>query len=146
MAADTGKQDTKKGGLGVTHRSKCNREATDSELLDRLGGLLKRPDVDINKVFDSAEKKIAEATHRKGAKIMSEKKGQAGPGQPESISWDTLPVMLKPSEAQQLLRISSAAFYRWVNAGKLPGAVRVGKLWRVDRDKLKAWIDSQNQD
>lgn len=146
MAADTGKQDTKKGGLSVTHRSKCNSEATDSELFDRLEGIFRRPDVDANKVLDSAEKRIAEGTHRKGAKTMSEKKGQAGPERPEAISWDTLPILLKPCEAQRLLRISRTAFFRWIKAGKLPGAVRVGNLWRVDRDVLRAHLEQQSKD
>ncbi|HUU26539.1 MAG TPA: helix-turn-helix domain-containing protein [archaeon] len=55
------------------------------------------------------------------------------------------PKILKPGQVQKLLQISRNTFFRWVAEGKLPGAFKIGDSWRVDRDKLEAWIDEQAQ-
>jgi len=62
------------------------------------------------------------------------------------ITFDTAPELLTPQQAQELLQIASAKFYRMVKKNQLPGAFKVGNSWRVNRDTLKAWIDSQAQD
>lgn len=59
------------------------------------------------------------------------------------ITFETMPKLLTPKMVQELLHISSTTFFRWVTKGKLPGAFKLGRLWRVDRDRLKAWIDEQ---
>ena len=59
------------------------------------------------------------------------------------ITFETAPKVLTPEQVQELLQISRTSFFRWVQAGKLPGAFRLERLWRVDRDTLKAWIESQ---
>lgn len=230
MAPDAGKQNSKKSGIAVTPRPKCDSVATDSELFDELKSLLKRPDVDTDKVLDVAGKALAEAIQTQEAKIMSKRKapriasklgktisekyqrvtvgtlkrlvrdkeieyeyrdlqyarrdqlilalelnkwpsleelkdaimyakewdgigepqaktpGQAGPAPRSSavlINWSDLPILLKPQEVQQLLQISRTTFFRWVKTGELPGATRLGNLLRIDRNKLKAWVESQ---
>ncbi len=61
------------------------------------------------------------------------------------ITFENAPKVLTPEQAQALLQISRASFFRWVKEERLPGAFRLGRLWRVDRDTLKAWIESQAQ-
>lgn len=50
---------------------------------------------------------------------------------------DKLPELLKPEEAQEVLRVSRATMFRMIEAGTLPGAVRVHGSWRILRDKLR---------
>lgn len=46
---------------------------------------------------------------------------------------------LTPKDVQAELGIGPNTFYRLVNSGQLP-AYRIGKLWRVKRSELEAWI------
>ena len=39
--------------------------------------------------------------------------------------------LLTPLDVMRALKISSPTFYRQVNEGKIPGAFKHGKLWRV---------------
>jgi excisionase family DNA binding protein len=50
--------------------------------------------------------------------------------------------LLKVSEAAQLLRISRNLAYELVAKGELP-SVRLGRLIRVPRSSLEAWIARQ---
>ncbi len=61
------------------------------------------------------------------------------------ITLDNTPEFMTPQQVQELLQISRPTFFRMVQGGRLPGAFKVGKVWRVDRNKLKAWIDSKTQ-
>lgn len=63
-----------------------------------------------------------------------------------NLTFKNAPEILKPVQVQKLLQISRTTFFRWVKEERLPGAFRLGRLWRVDRDTLKAWIESQAQD
>ena len=58
-------------------------------------------------------------------------------------SWDDLPVLLTPEEAQAVLRISRPTFFRMVKEGKLAGAKKQGGSWLIDKDTLRA--SRQNQ-
>ena len=60
------------------------------------------------------------------------------------ITFETAPKLLTPKMVQELLHISSTTFFRWVAKGNLPGAFKMGGLWRIDRDKLRDWIDRQS--
>lgn len=51
-----------------------------------------------------------------------------------------LPAVLTPAEAAQLLRVSELTVKAWARAGDLPGAFKLGKEWRVERDALLAHI------
>ncbi len=53
---------------------------------------------------------------------------------------DELPELLKPEEAQNVLRVSRATMFRMIEAGTLPGAVRVHGSWRILRDKLRDYL------
>lgn len=55
-------------------------------------------------------------------------------------SMDELPELLKPDEARQVLRVSRATLFRMIEAGNLPGAVRVHGSWRILRDKLRDYL------
>ena len=57
------------------------------------------------------------------------------------ITFETAPKILKPRQVQELLQISRTTFFRMVKDGELPGAFKLGNLWRVDRDRLKDWIE-----
>ena len=52
-----------------------------------------------------------------------------------------MPEVMTPQQVQELLQISSSTFFRWVKAGQLPGAVKIGDSWRVLRDQLKDHLD-----
>jgi len=53
-------------------------------------------------------------------------------------SWDDLPVLLTPEEAQAVLRISRPTFFRMVKEGKIAGAKKQGGSWLIDKDTLRA--------
>jgi excisionase family DNA binding protein len=38
------------------------------------------------------------------------------------------------------LGVSSSTVYRLARAGRLPGAVRVGGGWRINKDVLEEWV------
>ena len=48
------------------------------------------------------------------------------------------PPLLTPDEAAELLRLDVTTVKDWARAGRLPGAVKIGKAWRVKRDDLVA--------
>ena len=50
------------------------------------------------------------------------------------------PELLKIAEVAQLLRISASNAYRMAERGELPGAVKVGGLWRIGRAQLLAGV------
>lgn len=63
---------------------------------------------------------------------------QAGP------SASRQPGFMTPAEVAAELRVSPAVVLRLVRRGDLP-ALRVGRLWRVDRDDLRRWIRRHRQ-
>jgi excisionase family DNA binding protein len=44
--------------------------------------------------------------------------------------------VLTAAEAAALLRVSAREVQRLAAAGRLPGAFKVGKLWRISEDRL----------
>lgn len=52
---------------------------------------------------------------------------------------DTDYEFLTPQDVQRELAIGKNTFYRLVRSGQLP-AFRIGKLWRVRRTDLMAWL------
>jgi len=54
----------------------------------------------------------------------------------KALSFSTAPEVLTPDQVKELLQISRATFFRLVEAGKIPGATKVGGSWRVWRDQL----------
>ena len=63
----------------------------------------------------------------------------------DPVPFADLPDVLTPQQAQALLHISRATFFRWVQAGKLPGAVKIGDSWRVVRDQLWAYLQREGR-
>jgi excisionase family DNA binding protein len=53
----------------------------------------------------------------------------------------TAPLLLRPEEAADVLRISRAKCYSLIAGGVIP-VVRVGRSMRVPVSALKAWIDA----
>lgn len=47
-------------------------------------------------------------------------------------------------EVAALLRISERTIYAMAKEGRLPGAVKVGRSWRVLRPKLMAWLEENS--
>ena len=52
-----------------------------------------------------------------------------------------MPEYLTIPEVCELLRLGERTVYTMCRDKKLPGAVKVGNQWRVDREKLLAWLD-----
>jgi len=51
--------------------------------------------------------------------------------------------MLTAKEMQDLLQVDRSTIYRMAEAGRLP-ALKVGKQWRFPRDRIEAWLNSQD--
>jgi excisionase family DNA binding protein len=71
---------------------------------------------------------------------MAKKRGRKIP-----VRFVDMPEVMTPQQTQELLQISRATFFRWVQAGKLPGAVKIGDSWRVMRDQLRAYLEHKGQ-
>ncbi len=46
-------------------------------------------------------------------------------------------------EAARLLRVAERTVYTLARRGDLPGAVKVGNQWRIDRTTLMEWVRGQ---
>ena len=57
------------------------------------------------------------------------------------MNWTDYPEVLTPKQVQDLLQISRATFFRLIERGELPGAVKVGGAWRVLRDRLREGLE-----
>jgi excisionase family DNA binding protein len=53
---------------------------------------------------------------------------------------DQLPPVLTPAEAQELLRVSRNTLYELLRRGRVPGARRLGRSYRIHRDTLLSWL------
>ena len=47
-------------------------------------------------------------------------------------------------EVAQYLRVKKRTVYEWLKTGKIPAIKAVGQ-WRFKREKIDAWLDSQQQ-
>ena len=54
--------------------------------------------------------------------------------------WRRQPEWMKVLEVLVLTELSRAALYRMVRKREVPGTVRVGRSWRINRDVLTRWI------
>lgn len=52
---------------------------------------------------------------------------------------EDLPPMLTVDEVARLLRVDRKTVYEAVQRGELPGALRVGRVIRFNRDQLVGW-------
>jgi len=48
-------------------------------------------------------------------------------------------------EAARLLRVAERTVYTLARRGDLPGAVKVGNQWRIDRESLMEWVRGQGR-
>jgi excisionase family DNA binding protein len=53
------------------------------------------------------------------------------------------PAVLSVDEAAALLRVNRKTLYEAVRRGQVPGARRIGRLLRLDRETLVAWMRCQ---
>lgn len=53
--------------------------------------------------------------------------------------------MLTPEEVAEYLKVPIQTIWRWCRQGTLP-AVKIGKYWRVPREKLDAFIEAELQE
>lgn len=51
-----------------------------------------------------------------------------------------MPEYLNITEVAQMLRLGERVVYDILRGGRIPGAAKAGNKWRVDRDKLVAWM------
>lgn len=52
--------------------------------------------------------------------------------------------LLTVKEVAALLRVSSQTLYKMLEQGGIP-AVKVGSQWRFEREKVRAWLESQQE-
>lgn len=52
------------------------------------------------------------------------------------------PEFLDAREARILLRVSQNTLYRHAAAGRIPGAFKIGGVWRFQRSALVSWVQS----
>ena len=52
-------------------------------------------------------------------------------------------VLYTSAEVAELLRMNHQVIQRKLQAGEIPG-YRIGREWRVERDQLRAWLDSRS--
>lgn len=53
------------------------------------------------------------------------------------------PVLMKPKEAAELLRINISTLYPLLAKGGVPGANKIGGEWRIHRDILLDWFQGK---
>jgi len=51
-----------------------------------------------------------------------------------------LPSVITIEELAELLRVSLPTAYAAVKRGQVPGAVKVGKCWRLHRSTVLSWL------
>jgi excisionase family DNA binding protein len=56
------------------------------------------------------------------------------------------PEVLMVEELAALLRIEVKSTYDLLARGEIPGAVKVGRLWRIHRATVVAWLSGQISD
>jgi len=54
------------------------------------------------------------------------------------------PLMLKPVEVAETLRLSRSRVYELIASGQLP-SVRVGRFSRIPLDALRRWVEEHSQ-
>ena len=55
--------------------------------------------------------------------------------------WKQYPEFITVTQAQELLNVGRATIYRWIETGKLPGAIHIGDTWRISREMLKRYVE-----
>jgi len=61
----------------------------------------------------------------------------------ENTNSKDLPVMLTISEVAEYLKLHELTVRRLAREGELP-AFKVGRQWRIQREKLQEWIDARS--
>lgn len=56
------------------------------------------------------------------------------------------PDLLTVEEVAALLRCSTRTLYAQAKKGRIPGAIRVGSLWRFNRQALENWMSGARFD
>jgi len=52
--------------------------------------------------------------------------------------------LITVEEVAKYLRVKRSTVYEWAKEGKIP-AVKVGRLWRFDREETEAWVKSRKR-
>lgn len=55
----------------------------------------------------------------------------------------TLPLVLEPSQVQEILGMSRSSLYEALREQKIPGVLRIGRLVRVQRDQFLEWLGAK---
>ncbi len=56
-------------------------------------------------------------------------------------NWDDAPVLLSTEQAAGLMQIHLNTMKRWLYDGKIPGARKIGRDWRIDKASLRRWFE-----
>jgi excisionase family DNA binding protein len=54
-------------------------------------------------------------------------------------------LLLRPSEAAELVALGRSKFYALLRDGRIPGVIRIGRSVRISRAALEAWVSAQVQ-
>jgi len=58
------------------------------------------------------------------------------------LQWESLPLLLKVKDIQDILNISKNSAYELVNSKNFP-AIKIGRCLRIPRDSFKEWVERQ---
>ena len=78
-----------------------------------------------------------------GSKEVFKVKRFSNSGKKDNIPWSDLPEVLKADQAMRKSRIGKPTFLKLAQEGALPETVKVGDSWLIDRDKLRAYFQVQ---
>jgi excisionase family DNA binding protein len=54
-------------------------------------------------------------------------------------------LLLRPSEAAELVALGRSKFYALLRDGRIPGVIRIGRSVRISKMALEAWVNAQVQ-
>jgi len=67
-------------------------------------------------------------------------KGNSQGGEESPTELDSLPPVLTVNDLIRFLRMSKNPVYDALRRGEIPGAVKVGRSYRISRDALLSWM------
>lgn len=60
---------------------------------------------------------------------------------PTTNEWDTLPTTLSVRDICRVLQIGEVTARKLMQTGAIPGAVKIGRSWRVDKATIRRFCE-----
>lgn len=60
------------------------------------------------------------------------------------MHWDKLPDLMTVEEAAMFMRRGKACIYNLCHTADFP-SIKIGRTWRIVKEKLPDWLDSQSK-